>query len=93
MSENRKYRICSKVTVDENDHSVAFDGQRFPFCISEDGIEIHNLGTVGFLPSLTFTVLAESIEVVPKIVPIDKQMQNVAGKIWTPENLPPNLNT
>lgn len=55
--------LAKKITVDLKDQKFYIDGVEFPWFISEEGVDVSGLGTT--LERATFTVLADTVEVIP----------------------------
>lgn len=57
--------LAKKITVDLKDQKFYIDGVEFPWFISEEGVDVSGLGTTLEIPRATFTVLADTVEVIP----------------------------
>jgi hypothetical protein len=61
--------LPQKALVDLRDSKLYLDGQEFPWYITESGVAIDGLGDRDTLPVLTFSIYAETVEVIPKDPP------------------------
>jgi hypothetical protein len=59
-------RLAKKITVDLQREKLHIDGQEFPWYITEEGVHATDLGNPNTLPIVTLSLLAETIEVIPK---------------------------
>jgi hypothetical protein len=57
--------LPKKAVLDLRCDKLYIDGAEFPWYISEDGIQVSGLGARDAVPALTFTIFADSIEVIP----------------------------
>ena len=55
----------ARIVLDMAQRKLFIDGSEFPWYVSEDGIEVHDLMASNELPSITLRILADSIEVIP----------------------------
>jgi hypothetical protein len=62
-----------KALVDLRCDKLFIDGEEFPWFITEDGISITGLGDRNALPMLSFSILAETVEVIPKEDPLEQE--------------------
>ena len=58
-------RLAEKIVVNLGTFSLQIDGDEFPFHLTEDGVDVNDLGNPRALPSATFTVPAKTVEVIP----------------------------
>lgn len=58
--------LPKKITVDMASGKLLVEGVEFPWYISADGVTANDLGDPDSIPSVTFTVLAGAVEVIPK---------------------------
>lgn len=65
-------KLASRITIDQAKHVVCFDGEEFPYYIAEDGVEVNNVGDPNHIPSVTLTILADDVEVLPARVSLTK---------------------
>ena len=59
-------RLAEKAVVDLRDGSLHIDGEEFPYYITESGIAIDGLGDRNAIPTLSFSVFAQDVEVIPR---------------------------
>lgn len=58
--------LPKKAVVDLRVGRLFLDGEEFPWFITEAGIDVSGLGDRNALPVLSFSILAETVEVIPK---------------------------
>ncbi len=58
--------LPKKVVLDMRCDKLFIDGEEFPWWITESGIEVSGLLDRKNLPTLTFSMFAENVEVIPK---------------------------
>lgn len=58
--------LPKKVVLDMRCEKLFIDGEEFPWWITESGIEVSGLLDRNSLPTLTFSMFADNIEVIPK---------------------------
>ena len=59
--------IPKKITVDQNSKKMFVDGVEFPWYISPAGVTIGSVGTMHDIPTVTFSIMADTVEVIPQI--------------------------
>lgn len=59
-------RLAEKAVVDLRNGSLHIDGEEFPYFITESGIAIDGLGDRNAIPTLSFSVFAKDVEVIPR---------------------------
>jgi hypothetical protein len=55
-----------RAVIDLRANKLFIDGEEFPWYITEDGIDVIGLGDKHALPVLSFSILAETVDVIPK---------------------------
>jgi hypothetical protein len=58
-------KLPDKVTVDLRTNQVFIDGVEFPWFITEDGVDIMDLGSRNSLAHIIIPILSETVEVIP----------------------------
>lgn len=59
-------RLPRKALVDLRSKKLFLDGEEFPWFISQDGIDVQDLGNKKkALPMITFSILVQTVEVIP----------------------------
>lgn len=59
-------KLAQKAVIDLQNKTFHVDGQEFPWHIAEEGVEVDGLLDPNAFCHLTFTMLAETVEVVPR---------------------------
>lgn len=59
-------KLPKKAVVDLANEKLYIDGEEFPWFITEEGVEVSGLLDRNVLPTLTFTMFSETVEVIPK---------------------------
>lgn len=57
--------LAKKVTVDRARQKLFIDGVEFPYFITEEGVQVHDVATKDVIPTVTVTFFADDIEVIP----------------------------
>lgn len=57
--------LPKKAVLDLKQQKLFIDGKEFPWYISEDGVEVTGLLGRNELPTLSFAMFAETVEVIP----------------------------
>jgi hypothetical protein len=52
--------------VDLNDNTLTLDGEKFPYYITQDGIDVDRLGDPNSLPTIGLTLFTHTVQVIPK---------------------------
>jgi hypothetical protein len=58
--------LPKKAFLDLNQEKLFIDGKEFPWYITEEGVEVTGLLGRNELPTLSFAMFAETVEVIPK---------------------------
>lgn len=64
--------LPKKAVLDLNAERLFIDGVEFPWYITEDGVDVASLLDSNAIPTLSFTMFAETIEVMPKKTTTEK---------------------
>jgi hypothetical protein len=59
-------KLPKKAVLDLNAEKFYIDGEEFPWYITEAGVQVDGLLDRNAIPTLTFTMFAETVEVIPK---------------------------
>lgn len=59
--------IPKKITIDQNSKKMFVDGVEFPWYISPAGPTVGDVGTTHDLPTVTFSLIADTVEVLPRV--------------------------
>lgn len=59
-------RLPQKAVLDLQAERLFIDGAEFPWYITEDGVEVGSLLDKNAIPTLSFTMFAETVEIIPK---------------------------
>lgn len=57
--------LPKKAVVDLASKKLFIDGEEFPWFITEEGIDVSGLLGRNAIPALSFTIIAETVEVIP----------------------------
>jgi len=58
--------LPKKAVLDLRCNKLFIDGEEFPWYISEDGVDVAGLLGNNEIPALSFTIFAETVDVIPK---------------------------
>lgn len=58
--------LAKKAVVDLNTEKLIVDGHKFPWYITQDGVDVASLLDRNAIATLSFTMFAETVEVIPK---------------------------
>lgn len=59
--------LAKKIVVDLPRRKLLIDGEEFGWHITEDGVDVSDLNNRNELAKVSFTVLAETVEVIPEV--------------------------
>lgn len=57
--------FAKKITIDEQRKKLFINGVEFPWHVTEDGFYVTRLLANNEIPTVSFTVFAETVEVIP----------------------------
>lgn len=59
--------LPKKITIDQNAKKMFVDGVEFPWYITAEGVAINGVGSNHTIPTVTFSLMADTVEVIPQI--------------------------
>ena len=59
-------RLPKKAVLDLEAERLFIDGAEFPWYITEDGVEVNSLLDRNAIPTISFAMFAETVEIIPK---------------------------
>jgi len=58
-------RLLKKAVLDLRCNKLFVEGEEFPWYITEDGVDVSSLMDSNAIPTLSFTIFAETVDVIP----------------------------